>query len=206
MRPRESHIVLRLKTQYETDQFRHKVAQILSLCDRLESPQIRSRTAGEVRFIKDRGGDDQQWAWPNSNPTKREIIPGYRFDQSHLKPLVQCLRSTAMALGHALSAHNEFSKLKSRLISPDGNLGGRGYIQKIPDMRKLYMNCTEALSTLMDTLHDEVYAPHWQAGSQDPDPRERRRVKEIMQDVDTIRDDPEGWAQQEESELDEGSS
>lgn len=177
------------------------VRRILAQC-REETSPTRSRTAGEVRFIKDRGGDDEQWAWPSSNPSKREIVPGYRFDQNNIKPLVRCLRSTAMALGHALSAHNEFSKLKSRLISPDGNLGGRGYIQKIPDMRKLYMNCTEALSSLMDTLHDEIYAPHWAGEAKElSDPRERRRVREILQDVDQIRKDPAGWAVQEEADL-----
>jgi len=175
------------------------VAAILRLCDALESGDRRgkTRTAGEVRFIKDRSGDDNQWAWPNQNPSRREIATGYAFDTANLKPLIRCLRSTAMALGHALSAHNDFSKLKSRLISPDGNLGGRGYIQKIPDMRKLYMNCTEALSSLMDTLHDEIYAPHWQDQGE-ISPRERRRVREIMQDVNHIREDPEGWARDEE--------
>ncbi len=204
MIPADQRVVKRLTARHESARWRARVAAVLRLCDKLEGAG-KSRTAGEVRFIKDRSGDDNQWAWPNANPSKREIDPGYQFEGGNLKPLIRCLRSTAMALGHALSAHNDFSKLKSRLISPDGNLGGRGYIQKIPDMRKLYMNCTEALSSLMDTLHDEVYAPHWQKGVA-VDPRERRRVREIMQDVNQIREDPEGWARTEEDQMDESPS
>lgn len=201
MNPSDKRVVARLVAQYERGRWQARVAAVLKFCDSLDARLARgkSRTAGEVRFIKDRSGDDNQWAWPNSNPSRREIAAGYKFEAANLKPLISCLRSTAMALGHALSAHNDFSKLKSRLISPDGNLGGRGYIQKIPDMRKLYMNCTEALSSLMDTLHDEVYAPHWKSDEDGGiSPRERRRVREIMQDVDQIRQDPEGWARDEE--------
>lgn len=194
----DKRVVAKLVAEHQLRCWRGRVATILRFCASLDASLGRgkARTAGEVRFIKDRAGDDNQWAWPNQNPSKREIASGYQFDAANLKPLIRCLRSTAMALGHALSAHNDFSKLKSRLISPDGNLGGRGYIQKIPDMRKLYMNCTEALSSIMDTLHDEIYAPHWQDGGISP--RERRRVREIMQDVDHIREDPEGWAREEE--------
>lgn len=194
----DKRVVAKLVAEHQLKCWQGRVATILRFCASLDANLRRgkTRTAGEVRFIKDRSGDDNQWAWPNQNPSRREIVSGYQFDSANLKPLIRCLRSTAMALGHALSAHNDFSKLKSRLISPDGNLGGRGYIQKIPDMRKLYMNCTEALSSLMDTLHDEIYAPHWQDGGISP--RERRRVREIMQDVDHIREDPEGWAREEE--------
>jgi hypothetical protein len=31
------------------------------------------RVAGEVRFIKDRGGDKNEWGWGTPGPSEREI-------------------------------------------------------------------------------------------------------------------------------------
>lgn len=162
----------------------------------------RTKTAGEVRFIKDRSGDKGEWAFGPPGATERDIEDAFEFKRGQLKPLAQTLRSTLMALGHAQSAAATFTKIKSARISPDGNLGGKGYIQKITDMRRQYMNCVEALSALSDTLYDEINAPHWQPGP-DLGTREREDVEEIMQDAEEIREDPEGWAEEEEAEMDE---
>jgi hypothetical protein len=93
-------------------------------------------------------------------------------------------------------------KIKFADISPDGNLGGRGYIQKVADIRRQLMNVSEALSAVTDTLYDEMRAPHWHPDSDDGGPRERMEVQQIMQDVEEVRGDPEGWAEQEEAEMD----
>ena len=162
----------------------------------------RAKTAGEVRFIKDRGDDTSGWGWPNPGPSERELDQDFKFDPKNLKPLAAALRSTLAALGHVQSAYQTFTKLKSARVSPDGALGGKGYIQKIPDMRKQFMNCSEALSSLSDTLYDEVNAPHWDPALQEAGPRERQEVVEVMEDVEEIRENPEEWAEEEEAEMD----
>ena len=164
-----------------------------------------SRTAGEVRFIKDRGGDKNEWGWGSPGPTEREIQENFEFNPTKLKPLAKALRSTLMALGHVQSGYNEFTRVKSAQVSPDGNLGGKGYIQKIGEMRRQYMNCSEALSALSDTLYDEINASHWNPAIAEQDPREREQVKDIMEDSEEIRENPEGWAESEEAELDDES-
>lgn len=161
------------------------------------------RTAGEVRFIKDRSGDATQWAWNGVSPSERQIIPSFAFNPKNTKPLAKVLRSTNAALGHAMSANEVFVKLKSAEISPDGSLGGRGYIQKITEMRRAYMNVMEALSALSDTLYDEIRAPHWAAVSRQEDPEERAEVEKIVEDALEIKQDPEGWAEGQEDEMDE---
>jgi hypothetical protein len=160
------------------------------------------RTAGEVRFIKDRGGDTKEWGWNTPGPTERQISAEYEFNPANLKPLAQTLRATLAAQGHAMSAYNTFTKIKSATVSPDGSLGGRGYIAKITDIRRQYMNCVESLSAIADTLHDEMQAPHWNPVVEEQGPREREDVKHIMDDAETIKDDPEGWAADEEKEMD----
>ena len=156
-----------------------------------------SKTAGEVRFIKDRGGDEKNFGWAQQGPSEREIISGFEFDPKRLKPLAKCLRATLMALGHAQGAYHDFTKLKSAVISPDGNLGGKGYIQRITDMRRQYMNVSEALSALSDTIYDEINAPHWavQAGEEQSTTRTRDDVADIMDDVEEIRENPEAVAE-----------
>ena len=169
------------------------------------SPQFpfNTRTAGEVRFIKDRGGDKGEWAWNTPGPSAREIEEDFAFKARHLKPLAVTLRSTLMSMGHAITAYNAFTRIKSADVSPDGNLGGKGYIQKIADMRRQYMNVVEAMSSLSDTLYDELNAPHWHPEAEDGGPRERDEVREIMDDAEEIRQDPEGWAEEAEAEMDE---
>jgi hypothetical protein len=160
------------------------------------------RTAGEVRFIKDRGGDKNEWGWGSPGPTEREIGKKFTFRPTKIKPLATTLRASLMALGHAMSAYAKFAKIKSATVSPDGSLGGKGYITKISDMRRQYMNVIEALSALTDTLYDEINAPHWNPAEEEQDPREREQVRDIMEDVEEIRSNPEDFAEEEEAEMD----
>ena len=163
----------------------------------------RVKTAGEVRFIKDRGGDRNEWGWGTPGPSEREISDNFVFQAKHLKPLAKTLRSALMALGHATSAHARFVKVKSRKVSPDGNLGGKGYIQKITEMRRQLMNVVEALSALTDTIYDELQAPHWDPTQDTMTPRDRDEVKEIVEDAEEIKGDPEGWAEEQEEDLED---
>lgn len=164
------------------------------------------RTAGEVRFIKDRGGDRNEWGWGTPGPSIREIGEDFQFDAKNIKPLAIALRATLAAMGHALSAYDTFTRVKSARVSPDGALGGKGYIQKIADMRRQYMNAIEALSSISDTLHDEINAAHWNPALKEQSPREREEVKNLMTDVEEIRKNPEEWAEGEEKSLDEEST
>ena len=158
------------------------------------------KTAGEVRFIKDNSGDASQWAYSLHGPSAREITPDYAFQPRNVKQLAKVLWATSAALGHTMTAYTSFAKLKSSDVSPDGSLGGRGYIQKIADMRRQYMNCVEALSALSDTLYDEVRAPHWAAISRQESPEEKVEVQQIVNDAENIRRDPESWAEGEMEE------
>jgi hypothetical protein len=158
------------------------------------------KVAGEVRFVKDRSGDKSEWGWGPTGPAERSIDGQFIFNAKHLKPLALTLRSSLMALGHVASAYTRFTKIKSSNVSPDGNLGGKGYIQKISDMRRQLVNCVEALSSLTDTIYDELSAPHWNPAEDTMTPRDRAEVKEIVQEAEDIKDDPEAWAQEEEED------
>lgn len=165
------------------------------------APKKMTRTAGEVRFVKDNSNDASSWAWGDTGASERRIPADFVFKKHAQKALAKTMRSSLSAMGHALSAYHTFTKIKSADVSPDGALGGRGYIQKVAHMRRAYMNVAEALSALSDTIYDEINAPHWnEAGT----PKE---VKEIMEEAEEIREDPEAWAEeQQENSKDEGES
>jgi len=147
-----------------------------------------NRTAGEVRFIKDKGSDSDEWAWAEYSPTDREMDKGHKLNTKCKKSLAQVLRSSLFALGHAMSAYSRFAKIKSRDISPDGRLGGKGYIMEIKGMRKQYMNIVESLSSLSDTIYDEINADHWGMAKE-------KIIEQYIQDAQNVMEDPEAWAE-----------
>lgn len=151
------------------------------------------RTAGEVRHVKDNTGDASQWAYSLHPPSEREITKDFHYNPKEAKSLAKTLRSTAAALGHAQSAQAQFVKLKSRNVSPDGRLGGKGYIAAITDMRRQFFNIVEALSSIVDTLYDEVQAPHWAASSRGAEDD----VEKIVEHAEKIKEDPDKWADEE---------
>ena len=139
----------------------------------------------------------EEWAWYGEGPETRNISPSFIFKSKSAEPLAMVLKATYAALGHAMAAQSNLTQLNSADVSPDGNLGGRGYIQTIPNMRRNYANVVEALSALADTLYDETRAPHWNMMvNKSENPAE---VKEIMTDVNQIKKDPEGWARADEN-------
>jgi hypothetical protein len=158
-----------------------------------KKPSGRVKTAGEVRFIKDHGDDSSAWAWGQHPPSARQMDPNHTLNKKMTKTMGQVLKSTLSSLGHAMSAYSTFAKMKSRDMSPDGNLGGRGYIMEIKAMRRQYMNIVEALSALSDTLYDEITADHWKEVQE-------KVMKNMMEDIEEIKDDPEAWAVEKEEE------
>jgi len=162
------------------------------------------KQAGEVVHVKDTSAENAKsnfWAWgESSNDKKRVISDNFLFNPKELKPLTLSLRAALMALGHVTSAHTRFVKVKSRNVSPDGALGGLGYVQKISDMRRSLMNCIEALSSFTDTIYDEIKAPHWDKTEDTMSTRDRQEVKRLVEEAQMIKDNPEQWAEEQEEQ------
>jgi len=154
-----------------------------------------NKTAGEVRFIKDKSGDSAEWGWGEYQPAERIMDQTHEFNPKCKKTLALVMRSSLIALGHAMTAYSRFTKIKSRDISPDGRLGGKGYIMEIKGMRKQFMNIVEALSSLSDTIYDEINADHW-AIARD------QIIQKYIEDSEEIMQDPEQWAEEAEEQVD----
>ena len=186
----------RVAAQYEAIRLYRRAESLLGAMDGMavKASGGRIKTAGEVIFKKDMSGDPSQWAYATPGPSER-ILGDFNYSPRNMKPLAKTLRSTLASLGHILSAYHAFAKLKSARVSPDGALGGKGFIMKISDMRRQFMNTVEALSALSDTLYDEVNAPHWAAISRQESPAAKQEVQDMIADVEEIKNDPEEWAE-----------
>lgn len=152
-----------------------------------------SRTAGEIRFVKDQG------------PEEREIPLEFKFQGKYLKPLSKVLWQLSCSMGHLSSAQSTFNKIKAVNVSPDGRLGGKGYIQKITDIRTNLSAAIETISSSIDTIHDEIKADHWQPSIKKLPKQDKAQVEEMVQDSEEIIANPEEYGDQElqEEVLDE---
>jgi len=174
------------------------------IAERLASRYLhnkRVKTAGEVRFIKDNSGDQSAWAF-TQGPSEREIYSKFEYESSQRKPLAEALLSATAAMAHAFQAYQVFNNVRSADVSPDGRLGGRGYVQNIKDMRRQFTNIVEALSSLSDTIYDEIQGAHWaqlsrQEGEEGEEEKKEDNVVEgIVSRVEEIREDPKKWVRE----------
>ena len=141
----------------------------------------RVKTAGEIRHVRDTG------------PIKRQNIGEHNYRAKDLKKLTRILWHLSVCLGHLGSGVNQFAKLKSVHISPDGRLGGRGYDKAITDIRKELYSALEGISAAQDTIFDEISAPHWKPTVKDLPKKDQEEVQEMIGEVEDIREDPDAY-------------
>jgi len=109
---------------------------------------------------------------------KRDI-EGFDYDPSKANVLKKALHNINVSLGTMISAMKELSMLRGSEITPDGRLGGRGFIMPFKDMKAKITTAITELSDVTDTLADELTNPKWGLS-----PVEKKKVKEENQVVE----------------------
>lgn len=171
---------------WDTDPVHIRVAKrVLAREQGLTLKQGTSKQAGEIRFVKDQG------------PEERDIPEDFVFNARYMKPLANVMWSLSCSMGHLVSAQSNFTKIKAVNVSPDGRLGGKGYIQKISDIRTNLSAAIETISNTVDTLHDEINGEHWKPSKDELPEKEQAEVDEMVQDSEDILADPEGYDEKE---------
>jgi len=135
---------------------------------------------------------------PNNNfaPAKRDIPREHPFDPKALKPMSKALLASSTALGHALTAYRYLSRIKSATVSPDGRIGGRGYVMEIQAARQKLYDASEALSAVSDTLYDEIQAPHWKPKLAMLDDNDKEDVSRFVGEAQEVLENPEEEAEE----------
>ncbi len=148
-----------------------------------------------ARFHRRTAGFSPQEGEAFSGSQKRNIPKNYPYDPRSLKPLSKSLFATSVALGHVLAAHKHFSQVKSPAVSPDGHIGGRGYIMSMNEIRRKLWEASEALSAVSDALHDEINAPHWKPKLAQLDENDAEDVSRFVEEAQNVLDNPEEEAE-----------
>lgn len=154
--------------------------------------KYRVKTAGLPPFEE---GSSPAATPPPGGGTTRNIPKDHPFDPRALKPMAKALWASSVALGHALASYQHLSRLKSGTISPDGMLGGRGYVMSVKDARQRLFSACEALSSIADTLSDEIQGPHWLPKLAQLDPNDAEDVSRFIEESGDILDNPEEVAE-----------
>lgn len=139
------------------------------------------RTAGKIEFVKDQG------------PIRRDLrAQGFEWSPDALRNLAKIHWAIQRGHSYSMAALRLMSKMPSSQFSPDGLLGGRGYIQAVKDMRNGLGQAVEVLSSFADTVYDEINADHWNtAGSEDA------AAADLVQDAAQVKANPEEFVDQE---------
>lgn len=132
---------------------------------------------------------------------KRNIPKDHPYDPRSLKPLAQALWAASVGMGHALTSYRFISRIKSSTISPDGMIGGRGYVMNVNDIRKKLHEACESLSAITDTLYDEINAPHWKPRLAELDENDAEDVERFVEESKAILENPEAEADEEAEKI-----
>jgi hypothetical protein len=131
---------------------------------------------------------------------RREITDDFKYDKKKIKHLHRILHNVNVAVGTLGSALAEFSRVKGPTISPDGLLGGLGYIMPIKSVKEVITTSVHNLSEVADSLADELSNPHWNS-EEDKETKELIKEKEkVEEETQEILETPPDTEIPEESE------
>lgn len=123
----------------------------------------------------------------NNEDMIRQGLEGFKFKDQGIKSVANTYKHLAKAFMELAQANSTFSACKSSQISPDGKLGGRGYVLPIKDIRESFGTIMNAMSELIDTFHDEVNSPYLKKTVIEDNPI----IKSILTDAEEIIDKAE---------------
>jgi len=116
---------------------------------------------------------------------RREIPEDFKYNPKKLKHLKHILHNVTVALGTLTSCLSEMSKVKGPDVSPDGLLGGRGFIMPLKEMKETIYNTVHSLGNVADSIADELENPKWNIKDKEVDEliKEKEEVEEKVEKV-----------------------
>lgn len=99
----------------------------------------------------------------------RQLDDAPPYDKEKIVHVKSLIKAIGMSLEGLHEAVRELSSVKSHVISPDGKLGGRGYVMSIKDFKDTLSSSMNSVSNLMDTIADELTNPSWELSKEDID-------------------------------------
>lgn len=130
----------------------------------------------------------------------RRELEGFEYDKSKAKVLKDALHNINVSLGTLMAAMKQLSMLRGSDITPDGRIGGRGFIMEFKEMKRGISDAVSSLSDVTDSLADELKNPGW--GLTDA---ERRKVERVIQETEDLEEEVDDIVEETEPEKSEES-
>jgi hypothetical protein len=83
------------------------------------------------------------------------------YDTDKVGVIINMAAYTRLALGTLSKGLDEINAVNSDAISPDGKLGGRGYVMAVREIKQKLIEMITGLSDIRDTFTDELKNPGW---------------------------------------------
>jgi len=107
-------------------------------------------------------------------------IGGFEYNPSKATVLKKALHNINVSLGTMISAMKDLSILRGSDITPDGMLGGRGFIMPFKEVKSKINAAITDLSDVTDTLADELTNPKW--GLSDSEKKKVKQENEVIEE------------------------
>jgi len=120
---------------------------------------------------------------------RREIPDDFKYNPKKLKHLKKILHNVTISLGTLTSSINEFAKLKGPELSPDGLLGGVGYIMPLREIKETFNTTVRSSSDIADSLADELTNPRWDVKDDKDVKKLIEEKEEAIKDVEEAEED-----------------
>jgi hypothetical protein len=136
----------------------------------------------------------------------RRELDGFEYDKSKAKVLKDVLHNVNVSLGTLMAAMKQLSMLRGSDVTPDGKIGGRGFIMEFKDVKQGINESVGTLSDITDSIADELKNPGW--GLKDSEvkklKKEQEKAEEIEEEVEEMAEtEPEPEEETSEITLDE---
>jgi hypothetical protein len=95
------------------------------------------------------------------NSSDARDIGDFEYDKTKSKVLKKALHNISVSVGTLLAAMKDLAMLRGSDITPDGRLGGKGFIMPFKDIKSTINTAISELSDITDTLADELTNPRW---------------------------------------------
>ena len=113
-----------------------------------------------------------------------------------LAALEKILIPLSRAQKNLVRAYGLFAKLKTPRITPDGLIGGRGFVMPLKDVKTMVHQTVEEVATVVDALVDEIFNnPIWA--------EIREKTRETVEDLSQLEEEAEFGEDDEEDDLNE---
>ena len=121
-------------------------------------------------------------------------IGDFEYDKSKAKILKKALHNISVSVGTLLAAMKDLAMLRGSEITPDGKLGGKGFIMGFKEMKSTINTAISDLSDITDTIGDELTNPKWGLSNSEVKSvkKEQEKAEEVAEEAeDALEEKPE---------------